>query len=94
MDAKEVKTHVAELEKAVRDKLPSAQLIDILNSLKRQVVATESLLRVSRLFSVVVVVVFLVRLLTMRLFVRMCDDDADCRCLRKPKLVWPSISSA
>ncbi|CUS10508.1 unnamed protein product [Tuber aestivum] len=45
MDAKEVKTHVTNIEKAVKEKLPPAVLIDILNSLKTGVTATEQLLR-------------------------------------------------
>jgi len=45
MEAKEVLTHVANLEKAVREKLPSSHLIDVLKSLKDGVVASEKLLR-------------------------------------------------
>ena len=47
MDAKEVMTHVASLDKAVRDKLPPSALLDLLRSLKTGVVANEKLLRVS-----------------------------------------------
>jgi transcription elongation factor S-II len=50
MEAKEVLTHVANLEKAVREKLPSSHLIDVLKSLKDGVVASEKLLRVSDSF--------------------------------------------
>lgn len=46
MDAKEVKTHVTNIEKAVKEKLPPTVLIDILNSLRTGVTATEQLLRV------------------------------------------------
>jgi len=47
MDAKEVMTHVVNIEKAVKDKLPPTQIVDLLKSLKKGVVATEKLLRVS-----------------------------------------------
>jgi transcription elongation factor S-II len=47
MDAKEVRTHVNNLEKAVKDKMPGPHLVDLLKSLKTGVVATEKLLRVS-----------------------------------------------
>ena len=40
-------SHVANIDKAVREKLPSSHLIDLLKSLKTGVVATEKLLRVS-----------------------------------------------
>ncbi|KAL7274427.1 transcription elongation factor TFIIS [Rhizina undulata] len=45
MDVKEVKVHVSNLEKAVKEKHPPASVIDILSALKQHVVATESLLR-------------------------------------------------
>ena len=47
MDAKEVMTHVANIDKAVKEKLPPAHIADMLKSLKTGVVATEKLLRVS-----------------------------------------------
>lgn len=46
MDAKDVKAHVGNLERAVKEKLPTQTLLDILGSLKKEVVATEQLLRV------------------------------------------------
>ena len=49
MDAKEVKTHVQQLERATKENLPAQELVDILNALKKGVVPTESLLRVSLL---------------------------------------------
>ncbi|KAF8543441.1 transcription elongation factor S-II [Trichophaea hybrida] len=45
MDAREVMTHVANINKAVEEKLPPAHLVDLLKSLKTGVVATEKLLR-------------------------------------------------
>ncbi|KAF8245951.1 transcription elongation factor [Wilcoxina mikolae CBS 423.85] len=45
MDAREVMTHVANINKAVEEKLPPAHLVDILKSLETGVVATEKLLR-------------------------------------------------
>jgi hypothetical protein len=47
MEAKEVLTHVSAIDKAIKEKLPPAHLIDLLTSLKKGVVATEKLLRVS-----------------------------------------------
>lgn len=46
MNAKDVKTHVTNLERAVREKLPPSSVVDILSSLKNEVIATEQLLRV------------------------------------------------
>lgn len=46
MDAKEVISHVANIDKAVREKLPPKHLLDLLTSLKTGVNATEKLLRV------------------------------------------------
>jgi len=43
-------THVANINKAVEEKLPPAHLVDLLKSLKTGVVATEKLLRVSVLY--------------------------------------------
>ncbi|KAI5798918.1 transcription factor S-II, central domain-containing protein [Geopyxis carbonaria] len=48
MDAKDVKTHVSQIEKAVRERLPTSHLLDLLSSLKNEVVATEALLRETR----------------------------------------------
>ncbi|KAA8893675.1 transcription factor S-II, central domain-containing protein [Sphaerosporella brunnea] len=45
MDAKEVLTHVGAIDKAMKEKLPPSALIDLLTSLKKGVVATEKLLR-------------------------------------------------
>ncbi|KAI5815506.1 transcription factor S-II, central domain-containing protein [Pyronema omphalodes] len=45
MDAKDVMTHVSNIDKAVRDKLPADHLIDLLKALQTGVVATEKLLR-------------------------------------------------
>ncbi|KAI5847328.1 transcription factor S-II, central domain-containing protein [Morchella snyderi] len=45
MDAKDVKAHVSNLEKGVKEKLPAQYLLDILGALKKEVVATEQLLR-------------------------------------------------
>lgn len=45
MDAKDVKAHVGNLEKGVKEKLPAQYLLDILGALKKEVVATEQLLR-------------------------------------------------
>lgn len=47
MDAKDVKSHVQSLEKALKDGGSASTILDILNSLKKNVVATEQLLRVS-----------------------------------------------
>lgn len=41
-----MKAHVGNLERAVKEKLPTQTLLDILGSLKKEVVATEQLLRV------------------------------------------------
>lgn len=46
MDAKDVKTHCVNLEKALKDSAPASTIIDILNALKKGVVASEQLLRV------------------------------------------------
>lgn len=43
MDAKEIKTHIVHLEKAKDDKI----VLEILNTLKREIKPTEKLLRVS-----------------------------------------------
>lgn len=50
MDAKDVKAHVGNLEKGVKEKLPAQYLLDILGALKKEVVATEQLLRVCHPF--------------------------------------------
>lgn len=47
MDAREVTTYVANLDKAIKGNLPPPHLVDLLTSLKTGVVATEKLLRVS-----------------------------------------------
>ncbi|KAI5846900.1 transcription factor S-II, central domain-containing protein [Tricharina praecox] len=48
MDAKEVMTHVTNIDTAVKEKLPAAHIADLLKSLKTGVVATEKLLRETR----------------------------------------------
>ena len=51
MDARDIKTHVSNLDKALKEKAPAATIIDILSSLKKGVVATESVLRVRMMYS-------------------------------------------
>ncbi|TGZ82008.1 transcription elongation factor S-II [Ascodesmis nigricans] len=45
MDAKEVKVHVQQLEKAIKEALPPSHLLDLLGRLKKGVVPTEAMLR-------------------------------------------------
>ena len=46
MNAAEIKTRIADLEKASKDNLPADRFIDILNSLRKEIRITEQLLRV------------------------------------------------
>ena len=46
MNAAEIKTRIADLEKASKDSLPADRFIDILNSLRKEIRITEQLLRV------------------------------------------------
>ncbi|KAJ6257804.1 hypothetical protein Dda_7593 [Drechslerella dactyloides] len=49
MEAKDIKIHGASLDKAVRDKLPPSHITDILGRLKSDVVATEQILRETKI---------------------------------------------
>ncbi|KAF3938486.1 hypothetical protein ABW19_dt0205232 [Dactylella cylindrospora] len=53
MDAKDIKIHGANLDKAVRDKLPAGHITDILGKLKSDVVATEQVLRETKIGMIV-----------------------------------------
>lgn len=53
MDAKDIKIHGASLDKAVRDKLPAGHITDILGRLKSDVVATEQVLRETKIGMIV-----------------------------------------
>jgi len=46
MNASEIRTRIADLEKASRDNLPADRFLDILNSLRNEIKITEKLLRV------------------------------------------------
>ncbi|KAF3920891.1 hypothetical protein ABW21_db0207253 [Orbilia brochopaga] len=49
MEAKDIKIHGASLDKAVRDKLPPSHITEILGRLKSDVVATEQVLRETKI---------------------------------------------
>lgn len=46
MNASEIRTRIADLEKASKDNLPAERFIEILNSLRNEIKITEKLLRV------------------------------------------------
>lgn len=48
MDAKEVNTRIQSLQKALAEKQPASVIINMLETLKKEVVPTEELLRVRR----------------------------------------------
>ncbi|EWC45159.1 hypothetical protein DRE_06047 [Drechslerella stenobrocha 248] len=53
MEAKDIKIHGSNLDKAVRDKLPPSHIADILGRLKSDVVATEQVLRETKIGMIV-----------------------------------------
>lgn len=91
MDAKEVKVHVQQLEKAIKEALPPSHLLDLLGRLKKGVVPTEAMLRVCTTWRITMSVGALFH----HLFLCCSDGLADNDVLdRKRKLAWQWESSA